>query len=98
MTEGIALLLGCIQGLTEFLPIPIILGANLLEISRDWQGFTANSTFPITLGLLSAMASGYVALKLLVRIVHAGRLYLFSYYCWGVGLLILLFSVRGAFW
>ena len=36
-----------------------------------------------------AAVSGYAALRLLLRIVVAGNLSRFSYYCWGIGLLTL---------
>ena len=43
-------------------------------------------------GLIAAYLSGYVALRLLIRVVRGGRLDRFAYYCWalgGVGLAVL---------
>ena len=42
-----------------------------------------------------AAVSGYIALKLLLRIVVAGNLSRFSYYCWGIGLLTLGGALSG---
>ena len=47
------------------------------------------------MGSLTAAVSGYIALKLLLRIVVAGNLSRFSYYCWGIGLLTLVGALSG---
>ncbi|RLI21502.1 undecaprenyl-diphosphatase, partial [Candidatus Bathyarchaeota archaeon] len=45
-------------------------------------------------GVMVAIAVGYVALKLLLRIVQRGKLYVFSVYCWLVGAVTLLFLFK----
>jgi undecaprenyl-diphosphatase len=42
------------------------------------------------LGLVVTVLVGYVSLRLLLRIVMKGRLYLFAFYCWAVGFAVLL--------
>lgn len=68
------------------LSVPAIVGANALELG----GLSANPGGPgavvLLSGALAAFATGYGALKLLVRIVHRGNLSLFCYYCWALGL------------
>jgi undecaprenyl-diphosphatase len=49
----------------------------------------------IRLSLMGAAAAalvGYGALKVLLRMVKKGRLYVFAPYCWLVGILAILFS------
>jgi undecaprenyl-diphosphatase len=47
-------------------------------------------------GAAVAFAVGYAALKTLIRITTRGRLSLFSYYCWGLGALVIIaFLMRG---
>ena len=43
-------------------------------------------------GTLAAALVGYLALVYLLRIIKHGKFYLFSPYCWVVGLLALIFS------
>jgi undecaprenyl-diphosphatase len=73
------------------LSVPAILGANLLEILEIRNGFQEASLLPFLAGGVTALATGYLALKLLLRIVHRGNISLFSYYCWTVGLVALSF-------
>jgi undecaprenyl-diphosphatase len=71
------------------LSIPAILGATVLEFSRvDTFG-----TIWITLaGTAVAFCMGLLSLKVLMGIIRAGKLFNFSYYCWGVGLLMIFLA------
>jgi undecaprenyl-diphosphatase len=40
---------------------------------------------PLLVGGASAAITGYFALRLLVRVVQGGKIYLFAFYCWTVG-------------
>ncbi|MCH7646250.1 MAG: hypothetical protein IH788_03525, partial [Nitrospinae bacterium] len=44
----------------------------------------------ILIAVILAFAMGYVALRIVLRTVAAGRLSAFAPYCWLVGLLILI--------
>ena len=46
----------------------------------------------ILLGSVAATVTGYLALKLLLLLVHHGKLFRFAPYCWAVGLLALGWS------
>ena len=73
------------------LALPAILGATLLKVWDLIQSPPAGEAYlPLVLGTLAAYASGYAAILLLLRIVRRGKLYLFSYYCWALGLLAAL--------
>jgi undecaprenyl-diphosphatase len=44
-------------------------------------------------GTLVAFVSGLIALKLLIKLVHAGKFHLFAPYCWLIGILVLLSTI-----
>jgi undecaprenyl-diphosphatase len=73
------------------LSIPAILGALVLK-SGELFSLNYSSMLPDIVGMLAAFVSGYFALKFLIRIVLKGNFYLFAYYCFLVGLLILMGS------
>ncbi len=87
------LLLGCRQekavSFSMLLSLPAICGALLLELSG---GLPASLSLSTTLsGFLAAFATGLVALHFLVVLTKRGRLFLFSPYCFLIGILTLLF-------
>ncbi|MFK7926804.1 MAG: undecaprenyl-diphosphate phosphatase [Myxococcota bacterium] len=61
--------------------VPVILGAVVLKL-KDADVATLDVP-ALTIGGLTAMASGYAALVLLVLILKNRRLSTFAYYCWG---------------
>ncbi len=63
---------------TFILSIPTIIAALLFSISDIKQLDT--SLFVLFVGMVMAFLSGYFALRLLLRLLHRGRLYLFSPY------------------
>lgn len=93
-TISLALYLGIdrdVAGRYSFLlSIPAILGALVLQIDA---GITPSiSTVSILIGTAAAAGVGWVALKLLLKIVKSGRLYRFAPYCWTVGVVVLVWS------
>jgi len=71
------------------LSIPAILGATFLE----FREIDAASGIGVTLfGMAVSFFVGLVALKLLMKIVKKGKLSYFSYYCWAVGVLMVLLA------
>jgi len=73
------------------LALPAILGATLLKILDLFQRPPAAEAYlPLLVGTLAAYVSGYGAIIFLLRAVRKGKLYLFSFYCWAVGLLAAL--------
>ena len=92
LTIAIALLLGIERRkAAEFsflLAIPAVIGAAIEEsLTCEFAGIDVLS---VLVGVIIAMIVGYVALKLLLRIVQRGKLYIFSIYCWLAGTLVLL--------
>lgn len=74
------------------LSIPVIGGAFCLQLLSHWgeigQGI---DIFSYTLGTLAAAIVGYLSIPLLVRLTRSQHLSVFSYYCWALGGLALLF-------
>jgi undecaprenyl-diphosphatase len=71
------------------LSIPIILAGGLFDLKATWATGLSLPFAPLLLGFLSAAASGYLAVVLLLDVVRRGRLHRFAYYCIGVSLLML---------
>jgi len=71
------------------LSIPAILGATVLEFPKIE---TIETIWVTLVGTGVAFCVGLLSLKLLMGIIRAGRLFNFSYYCWGVGLLMILLA------
>ncbi|NLX89390.1 MAG: undecaprenyl-diphosphate phosphatase [Syntrophomonadaceae bacterium] len=73
------------------LSIPVILGAGLVEL-KDLGGH-ALASIPVAsmaAGLLSAAFFGYIAIKVVLRLVNQGRLSVFSWYVWALGIVTLV--------
>lgn len=73
------------------LSIPSILGAAIMHI-KDLNGVPLEGLGYLAVGFLSSAISGYVSLVILVRIVKNFKLYLFSWYCWAVGIAVIMFA------
>ncbi|MCK4885629.1 undecaprenyl-diphosphate phosphatase [Candidatus Bathyarchaeota archaeon] len=73
------------------LSVPAVLGATVME-SRDLAVGNEDAVL-LFLGTIISMIVGYVSLKLLQKIVMNEKIHLFAYYCWIVGLVIILFTI-----
>ena len=73
------------------LSVPAVLGATVME-SRELVVGNVDMV-PLFLGAIISMIVGYVSLKLLQKIVMNEKFHLFAYYCWIVGLAIILFTI-----
>lgn len=82
--------------LSFVMSIPAILGALLLQVLHIDDGSAATAALPVMVaGGLTAALVGWAALQFLLKIVRQGRLYLFSYYCWALGLTALAWNFWG---
>jgi undecaprenyl-diphosphatase len=70
--------------------IPAVTGGVLLE-SRHFGQWSTNEWFIMLWGALAAAISGFFAIKALIYVVKQGSLRYFSYYCWAVGSLSLVY-------
>jgi undecaprenyl-diphosphatase len=69
------------------LSIPVILGATVLEFKK----FGSIQELGITLiGTVVAFGVGILSLTFLIKINRIGKISIFSYYCWIIGLAIII--------
>ncbi len=74
------------------LSIPTIAGAAVLELKDFFNsGFEINQIGILFVGFLSAFIIGYMAIKLLLKIIQTGRFSWFAPYCATAGLVVLFF-------
>jgi undecaprenyl-diphosphatase len=73
------------------LSIPAIVGAGALNL-KDGLSQTDPAIRMALLGTAAAALVGYAALKVLLRMVKTGHLYVFAPYCWLVGIIAIFFS------
>ena len=78
------------------LSIPAIIGALGLTVYREHEALasTGFSMVELLLGVLAAMAVSYFALKWLRRIVISKKFYLFAFYCWLFGAILLMLGLK----
>lgn len=72
------------------LAIPAIIGANLWEL-RNAVIENVQINFSMLLGTAIAGIIGYISLRFLYKILKQEKFYLFSFYCWVVGFLVLIY-------
>jgi len=70
------------------LAIPAIAGAAVLNI--DSLGSMDISAGALTGAMISAVIVGYVSLRLLLHLVRQQKLHYFAYYCWALGIILLV--------
>ncbi len=76
------------------LAIPAILGAAALHITKCHSALSAGDVLAMAFaGLLVSAATGYVALRLFIRILEKGKLWVFSAYCLLLGAGILMYEL-----
>ena len=73
------------------LSIPAILGAAIFQL-KDLSGGSVEIGVCIA-GFIVAAVSGYLAISVLLKIVREKSLDIFAYYCWIVGLVVLVGSL-----
>jgi len=72
------------------LSIPVIAGAALLESKTVIRQGMEMGFGPFIVGMLAAALMGYVAIKILLRIIESGRFSWFAFYCFAIGIAGLL--------
>tara|TARA_Y100000996_G_scaffold362142_1_gene305336 strand:+ start:119 stop:874 length:756 start_codon:yes stop_codon:yes gene_type:complete len=66
-----------------FLAIPAILGASIIEFGEVLKD---DSFFPY-IAFLTSFIVGYISLRLLIFIAYSGKIWIFSIYCFAIGLI-----------
>jgi len=73
------------------LSIPAILGALVLEVAGSQMDMSGSALALIVFGALVSFVTGYLALKILLRILKGAKLYRFSYYLLPIGIATLIY-------
>ena len=74
--------------------IPAILGSAITELPPALEAGVPSSVLgPIIVGTLVSAVMGFVAIKAMLRLVANLKLSVFSFYTWGLGILIILYSI-----
>ena len=94
-TISLALLLGIspkqAARFSFLLSIPAILGAVLLKL-KDVGSISVNP-MAVVVGTLTSFLVGYIALRVLLAVIDRGQFSGFSYYCFAVGIVVLIFRI-----
>lgn len=94
-TISLALLLGIspkqAARFSFLLSIPAILGAVLLKL-KDVTSVSVNPT-AVVVGTLTSFLVGYIALQVLLVVLDRGKFSGFSYYCFALGLVVVIFRI-----
>lgn len=71
------------------LSIPAILGAALIQI-KDISSLMDMTTGAALAGFIAAIITGYLAIKIVLKLITEKNLLIFAYYCWIVGPLAII--------
>jgi undecaprenyl-diphosphatase len=97
LTLAVALLLGIKKEIafkfSFLLSIPAIIGGLSLTFYEQWiiVGSVNLDLFVVIIGVFISSLIGYLSLKILQKIVIREKLYFFAFYCWILGILLILF-------
>lgn len=76
-----------------FLALPAILGASILELKDELSSnqlvIEWSSLF---IGIFASAITGFLAIKMLIRLIERGKSYYFSYYLWIIASIIILYE------
>lgn len=77
---------------TFLLSIPTIIGAFIITLLMDFNALSSAEVtyFEVMAGTVVAMVAGYFSLKALWKIVKRQQLHFFAFYCWILGLLLII--------
>lgn len=73
------------------LSIPAILGAALVDLKGLAGAYNLGSQ--LIVGMVAAAVVGYLAIRIVMRFVRSGKLRGFAYYCWAVGLAVIVWQL-----
>ncbi len=73
--------------------IPAILGAVILQSGDVVSGDVEIDWLTTIVGMVTAMIVGYFAIQLLLKVIRSQKLYMFSYYCVALGLIVIGYSL-----
>ncbi|MDR2623297.1 MAG: undecaprenyl-diphosphate phosphatase [Methanobrevibacter sp.] len=72
------------------LSIPAILGAGITKLNELGSNLDTN-LYVYIFGFLTAFISGYLSISILIKLIKEKSLDFFAYYCWTVGISVLIY-------
>lgn len=102
--SGMTITAGCLMGFERrfavrysfLMSIPAVVGAGILSLKDALEAGVTWSEVPVYLvGVVTAALVGYACIRLLRLIAERGSFGVFAYYCWAVGVLVLVFTLVG---
>lgn len=76
------------------LSAPVILGATVLELYEMLKiGIESAVLLNYSAGLFMAFLAGIAAIKLFIRLLSKQKFHYFAYYCWTVGIAVIIYSL-----
>lgn len=73
--------------------IPSILGSFMLEFPQAVKSGQSIMTGPVLAGMAVAAVSGFLAIKVMIKIVSGKKLSIFSFYTWALGICIVIYEI-----
>lgn len=78
--------------------IPVSIGINILSLKSIISDPEINRyAIPYTVAFLAALIATFYALKWFIHVMEKGRLHIFSYYCFALGTIVILFQLKHYF-
>lgn len=78
--------------------IPVSIGINILSLKSIINDPEINLyAIPYTVAFLAALIATFYALKWFIHVMEKGRLHIFSYYCFALGTIVILFQLKHFF-
>ena len=98
--SGATIAIGLIQGIdmkeiakfTFLLALPTIIGATIFEVKDLTLSQAQVDWIPFLIGALTAAIVGYLSIKFFLKVLEERKFYWFAYYCWAIGILVIIFS------
>jgi undecaprenyl-diphosphatase len=73
---------------------PVILGATLVEAKELYTaGLESAMLVNYLVGTFVAFISGVFAIKVMIRMLSGNKFHYFAYYCWAIGLIVIIISL-----
>ncbi len=77
--------------LSFLLSLPVIVGAAVIETGYFLREGSSVGFLPVFAGTITSAVTGYIAIRLLLRITEKGQFSVFSFYCLAIGTIGILF-------
>ena len=96
LTVSAGLLRGLDRELSARFSFLLMIPATIGVLASQWALPPGSYSLPpviVLAGTLAAFLTGYVSLRLLLRLIQRGKFHRFAYYCWAVGAVAVIWSL-----